>query len=71
MNIKNDDYLGYDTGMKYQWIISNPPYYVMKKKYVDKRYFKYFEGRPNIFIAKSLKLLDDNGILSFVLPKNF
>ncbi|GAF99257.1 unnamed protein product, partial [marine sediment metagenome] len=34
----------------------------------------YFDGRPNIFIIfiiKSLLLLNDNGILSFVLPKSF
>lgn len=35
---------------------------------------EYYEGRPNIFIlflVKSLQLLNDNGILSFILPKNF
>ena len=74
VNIQNEDYLEYNTDVKYQWISGNPPYYVMKKKDVDEQYFKYFEGRPNIFIifiAKSIKLLDNNGILSFVLPKNF
>ena len=33
-----------------------------------------FDGRPNIFmlfIIKSLKLLNENGYLSFILPKNF
>ena len=46
----------------------------MKKNEVDKSYYKYFEGRPNIFILfliKSLHLLNNNGILSFVLPKSF
>jgi adenine-specific DNA-methyltransferase len=46
----------------------------MKKKDVDNKYYKYFEGRPNIFILfiiKSLCILNDNGILSFVLPKSF
>jgi adenine-specific DNA-methyltransferase len=46
----------------------------MKKCDVDQYYYKYFEGRPNIFIIfiiKSLKLLKKNGILSFVLPLNF
>ena len=35
---------------------------------------EYYEGRANIFIlflVKSLQLLNDNGILSFILPKNF
>ena len=46
----------------------------MKKSEVDEDYYKYFEGRPNIFIIfiiKSLKLLKTNGILSFILPLNF
>ena len=71
--IKND-YLKYNTSEKFDLIITNPPYYVMKKGEVDKKYYIYFEGRPNIFILfiiKSLDLLNDEGILSFVLPKSF
>jgi len=74
INIINDDYLKYEMKEEYDLIIGNPPYYVMKKKNVEKDYYKYFEGRPNIFILfiiKSLKLLNNNGILSFILPKNF
>lgn len=59
---------------KYDLIIGNPPYYVLKKADVDKRYYNYFEGRPNIFILfiiKSLSLLTDDGILCFILPKSF
>jgi len=75
-NIKiiNMDYLLYNTNTKYDLIIGNPPYYVMKKQNVNKCYHNYFEGRPNIFILfiiKSIQLLNDNGILSFVLPNNF
>ena len=75
-NIKlyNCDYLAYESDKKYDLIIGNPPYFVMKKKNVNNYYWKYFDGRPNIFILfiiKSLKLLNLNGILSFVLPKNF
>lgn len=80
-NINNDnvkiyryDYLKYKSTVKYDLIIGNPPYYVMKKKDVEESYFNYFEGRPNIFILfiiKSLHLLNDKGILSFILPKNF
>ena len=72
--IKNNDYLKYEDTKKYDLIIGNPPFYVMKKTDIDKKYYKYFEGRPNIFIIfilKSLELLNDDGILSFVLPKNF
>jgi len=68
------DYLQYPTKTKFDLIIGNPPYYVMKKEDVSKEYYTYFEGRPNIFIlfiVKSFTLLNDNGILSFVLPKSF
>lgn len=74
ISIYNMDYLQYKPNMKYELIIGNPPYYVMKKEDVSKEYYAYFEGRPNIFILfimKSIELLTDNGILSFILPKNF
>ena len=71
--IKNN-YLEYKTNEKYDLIIGNPPYFVINKKGLHKDYLKYIEGRPNIFslfIIKSLNLLNDGGILSFILPKNF
>jgi type I restriction-modification system DNA methylase subunit len=74
INILHSDYLQFESREKYDIIIGNPPFYVMTKKDVNKKYYPYFEGRPNIFILfiiKSLELLSDNGILSFVLPKNF
>uniref|UniRef100_A0A6C0EIF1 site-specific DNA-methyltransferase (adenine-specific) n=1 Tax=viral metagenome TaxID=1070528 RepID=A0A6C0EIF1_9ZZZZ len=72
--IKHQDYLTYSADIGYDLIIGNPPYYVMKKEQVDTIYHPYFDGRPNIFILfiiKSIGLLNTNGILSFVLPKNF
>ena len=74
ISLHNEDYLTYPIENKYDLILGNPPYYVMKKKDVEPCYYDYFDGRPNIFILfiiKSLKLLSDNGILSFILPKNF
>jgi len=74
ITLYNEDYLLYDTSIKYDLIIGNPPYFVIKKEDVDISYYNYFNGRPNIFvlfIIRSLKLLNKNGILSFVLPKNF
>jgi type I restriction-modification system DNA methylase subunit len=70
----NDNYLTRDFDTKYDLIIGNPPYFVMKKSEVEKSYHDYFDGRPNIFILfiiKSLELLNNKGIISFVLPKNF
>lgn len=74
IDINNIDYLKYETDIGYDLIIGNPPYFVMKKEAVDKKYHPYFEGRPNIFILfiiKSIQMLNDEGILSFILPKNF
>jgi adenine-specific DNA-methyltransferase len=59
---------------KFDLIIGNPPYYVIKKSDVEDYYYNYFDGRPNIFILfiiKSLLLLNDNGVLCFILPKSF
>jgi len=45
-----------------------------KEPVYDIEYNEFFDGRPNIFILfilKSLKLLEVNGILSFVVPKSF
>jgi DNA (cytosine-5)-methyltransferase 1 len=74
INILNLNYLEYNNDVLYDLIIGNPPYYVMKKKDVDKKYSKYYDGRPNIFILfiiHSFEKLNKNGILSFILPKNF
>jgi type I restriction-modification system DNA methylase subunit len=74
VKIIKQDYLKFAPSTKYDLIIGNPPFYVMKKDIVDKIYYPYFDGRPNIFILfimKSLELLNNNGILSFILPKNF
>ena len=73
-NLMNNDYLKYTPEEKYDLIIGNPPYFVMPKKDVDAKYYPYFNGRPNIFvlfIIKAMFELKMNGILAFVLPKNF
>ena len=73
--IIHTDFLEWKPTKKYDLIIGNPPFYVMKKNEIKNcKYEHYYTGRPNIFvlfIAKSLELLENNGILSFVLPKNF
>jgi len=69
----NSDYLSFNDDKLYDLIIGNPPYFVYKEK-INKEYKQYFTGRANIFIlfiVHSLKKLNKNGILSFVLPKSF
>ncbi len=74
-NILHRNFLEWNSPKKYDLIIGNPPFYVMKKNEIKtNKYEHYYTGRPNIFvlfIAKSLELLENNGILAFVLPKNF
>ena len=74
ITLEKNDFLQTITETKYDLIIGNPPYFVMKKNDVDKKYFNLFEGRPNIFvlfIIHSLSLLKENGVLAYVLPSNF
>ena len=74
LTLIQDDFISWNSPHKYDLIIGNPPFYVMPKNKVDKKYYKYFTGRPNIFILfiiKSLSLLNKGGILSFVLPTSF
>jgi adenine-specific DNA-methyltransferase len=78
MSIYNADYLKWihptNSVKKYDLIIGNPPYFVIKKEDVSKTYHPYLQGRPNIyivFILRSLEMLAENGILSFVVPTNF
>jgi len=73
-NVVNADFLKHQFTQTFGLVIGNPPYFVVPKNTVDKDYLKYFEGRPNIyilFIIKSFELLNENGILAFVLPTNF
>ena len=74
LTITHKNFFHYELNKKYDLIIGNPPYYVLNKSQVDENYFKYFDGRPNIFILfliDCLKKLKPNGLLCFVLPNNF
>jgi len=65
------DYLKWETSDKFDLIIGNPPYFVINKNDMPDEYKGYYDGRPNIFIPfilKSLELLNERGILGFVLP---
>ena len=74
ITLYHQNYLLFNTTKLYDLIIGNPPFFVVKKNEIEKCYHPYFDGRPSIFIPfiiKSLQLLNTNGILSFILPKNF
>lgn len=74
IRIIEGDFLKTAIRERFDLIIGNPPYYVLPKAEVVKEYYNYFDGRPNIFllfIIKSMTLLTDDGILSFILPKSF
>lgn len=74
ITIINKDFLSYNEKLEYDLIIGNPPYFVISKKIVDKKYHGFFDGRPNIFILfiiKCIQMLKKDGILSFILPKSF
>jgi len=69
-----DDFLNYQFSTQFDLIVGNPPYFTVPKNEIDKQYYRYFKGRPNIyilFIIKSFELLKENGVLAFVLPSNF
>ena len=72
--IKNEDFLKLDIDKRYDLICGNPPYFVYGKDKIPSEYKKYITGRANIFlifILKCIDLLEEDGILSFVLPCNF
>ena len=72
--IQRGDFLHWNAPHNYDLIAGNPPYYVLPKSEVESIYYSYFTGRPNIFIlflVKCLSLLKTDGVLSFVLPRNF
>lgn len=76
------DYLFTDDNKKYDLIIGNPPYIELsysfynneEKKIFKSKYQKKGRGRINLvhaFFDKSFDQLNDNGIISFLLPSSF
>ena len=73
--LKKDDFLkSPDSKKKFDLIIGNPPFKLLKKSLVD-NYSSFFPNKVNIyvlFILHCLKTkLEENGILTFILPKVF
>lgn len=76
ISLLHRDYLQWDimNERKFDLIIGNPPYFVVKKDQIDESFYNLIDGRPNIFVLfliHSLQKLKENGILAFVLPHNF
>ena len=61
-------------GNRYDLIVGNPPYCVCEKGYkLDESFQPYIVGRPNtfgLFLLKSISLLNDRGILAFIISKS-
>jgi methylase of polypeptide subunit release factors len=81
LNFKNNvtifhqDFIKFNSLIKYDLIVGNPPYFVLEKGYkIPEKMEPYVYGRPNIFglfIIQAISMLAPNGILAFIIPKSF
>lgn len=80
--VHNSDFLAGSWGEKYDGIIANPPYYkhhfIPNKKEVFQKICSEsqfeFSIQTNVycwFLIKSIKLLNDDGRLAFIIPSEF
>lgn len=73
--IINKNFILYQHTKKYDFIISNPPYFKLSKQSKEAQHMDYVvHGQPNIymlFMAKSAELLNDNGEMVFITPRSF
>lgn len=70
----NQDFMNSDITEKYDYIVQNPPYKKINQKDVPKDFIHFINGQPNLyhmFIAKALTLLEENGTLCILSPKNY
>lgn len=74
--LHNNDFIsGFSHDKRYDLIVGNPPYVVIKKdKYPNNKYFAAVtSGRPNLFcwfIFKCINMLNDDGVAAFVIPNS-
>jgi hypothetical protein len=69
-NVIHKNYLEYDVKDVHNVIIGNPPYYMTKYKYKSELLY----GRNNmyvLFLIHSMNIIKDNGIIAFIIPRNF
>jgi len=76
--VYNQDFIEHSELEKYDCIIGNPPYFVIKKPFptkVDTLYNESCMGKCNIFVLFLYKCLryhlNPDGILAFVIPTSF
>lgn len=74
-NIKlyNEDFVTFETIERFDIIIGNPPYVVVKSKEVPSEFKQISSGRPNLycwFLYKCIGLLRNDGVLAFVIPNS-
>lgn len=78
IHLINDDFLtpqdSFKVSKTFDLIIGNPPYFFLKSEYADHKYFmRKGSSKTNIFelfIFDCCYLLNENGIIAFVLPKS-
>lgn len=82
IEVLKEDFLNYETDLKFDAVICNPPYSIYKSNPVPPETLKEFSSfigerlAPttniyNIFYLKSLQLLSENGIAVFIIPSEF
>jgi adenine-specific DNA-methyltransferase len=74
VSLIKSNFMEYSSEEGYDLIVGNPPYFVCKKSDIPSKYHEFCVGRPNIFglfIIHSLSMLNNGGILAFVVPKSF
>jgi methylase of polypeptide subunit release factors len=75
VTILHQDFIKFNSQIKYDLIVGNPPYFVLDKDYkIPKKMEPYICGRPNmfgLFIIQSISMLGPNGILAFIISKSF
>jgi len=74
-SIHKENFILKDINEKFDFIISNPPYFKLNKASDEAVKMNYVvHGQPNIymlFMAKSIELLKDTGEMIFITPRSF